>query len=278
MMSKYMLVFIAKLYYNSFMNTKLEKLQKIAKEAGAIIKSGYLAKKEITHKGVVDLVTEYDLKCEAFIIEQLKEHFSDYTLIGEESWGGGEKSEKAIYIDPIDGTTNFIHGIPHLAVSIGVYEKGIGLMGVVYNPILDEMFYAQKNGGAYLNGRALQVSSQKSLQQSLIGTGFPYAKVNKGAEYEWVMQNLGALLPNIRDIRRLGAAALDLCYLAQGKIDGFYEVDLKPWDVAAGMIILAEAGGVYSSVNGEDYTFDSKTIVATNGKIHKELLAKLSPF
>jgi len=277
-MSKYMLVFIAKLYYNSFMKTKLEKLQQIAKEAGAIIKSGYLAKKEITHKGVVDLVTEYDLKCEAFIIEQLKEHFSDYTLIGEESWGGGEKSEKAIYIDPIDGTTNFIHGIPHLAVSIGVYEKGIGLMGVVYNPILDEMFYAQKNGGAYLNGRALQVSSQKSLQQSLIGTGFPYAKVNKGAEYEWVMQNLGALLPNIRDIRRLGAAALDLCYLAQGKIDGFYEVDLKPWDVAAGMIILAEAGGVYSSVNGEDYTFDSKTIVATNGKIHKELLAKLSPF
>jgi myo-inositol-1(or 4)-monophosphatase len=92
------------------------------------------------------------------------------------------------------------------------------------------------------------------------------------------MQNLGALLPNIRDIRRLGAAALDLCYLAQGKIDGFYEVDLKPWDVAAGMIILTEAGGVYSSVNGEDYTFDSKTIVATNGKIHKELLAKLSPF
>jgi myo-inositol-1(or 4)-monophosphatase len=278
MMSKYMLVFIAKLYYNSFMKTKLEKLQKIAKEAGAIIKSGYLAKKEITHKGVVDLVTEYDLKCEAFIIEQLKEHFSDYTLIGEESWGGGEKSEKAIYIDPIDGTTNFIHGIPHLAVSIGVYEKGIGLMGVVYNPILDEMFYAQKNGGAYLNGRALQVSSQKSLQQSLIGTGFPYAKVNKGAEYEWVMQNLGALLPNIRDIRRLGAAALDLCYLAQGKIDGFYEIDLKPWDVAAGMIILAEAGGIYSNVDGEDYTFDSKTIVATNGKIHKELLAKLSPF
>jgi myo-inositol-1(or 4)-monophosphatase len=273
-----MLVFIAKLYYNSFMNTKLEKLQKIAKEAGAIIKSGYLAKKEITHKGVVDLVTEYDLKCEAFIIEQLKEHFSDYTLIGEESWGGGEKSEKAIYIDPIDGTTNFIHGIPHLAVSIGIYEKGIGLMGVVYNPILDEMFYAQKNGGAYLNGKALQVSSQKSLQQSLIGTGFPYAKVNRGAEYEWVMQNLGTLLPNIRDIRRLGAAALDLCYLAQGKIDGFYEVDLKPWDVAAGMIILAEAGGVYSNVDGKDYTFDSKTIVATNGKIHKELLAKLSPF
>ncbi|MEJ2497413.1 MAG: inositol monophosphatase family protein [Sulfurovaceae bacterium] len=278
MMSKYMLVFIAKLYYNSFMNTKLEKLQKIAKEAGAIIKSGYLAKKEITHKGVVDLVTEYDLKCEAFIIEELKEHFSDYTLIGEESWSGGEKSEKAIYIDPIDGTTNFIHGIPHLAVSIGVYEKGIGLMGVVYNPILNEMFYAQKNGGAYLNGELLQVSSQKSLQQSLIGTGFPYAKVNRGAEYEWVMQNLGTLLPNIRDIRRLGAAALDLCYLAQGKIDGFYEVDLKPWDVAAGMIILAEAGGVYSNVNGEDYTFDSKTIVATNGKIHKELLAKLSPF
>ncbi|MBN2768325.1 MAG: inositol monophosphatase [Campylobacterales bacterium] len=258
------------------MKTKLEKLKQIAKEAGAIIKSGYLAKKEITHKGVVDLVTEFDLKCEAFIIEELKEHFSDYTLIGEESWSGGEKSEKAIYIDPIDGTTNFIHGIPHLGISIGVYENGLGLFGIVYNPILDEMFYAQKDGGAYLNGELLQVSSQNSLQQSLIATGFPYAKVNKGIEYEWVMHNLGTLLPDIRDIRRLGAAALDLCYLAQGKVDGFYEIDLKPWDVAAGMIILSEAGGVYSNANGEDYTFDSKTIVASNKRIHKELLAKLS--
>ncbi len=260
------------------MKTKLEELQRIAKEAGAIIKSGYLAKKEIRHKGVVDLVTEHDLKCETFVINELQKHFSDHTLIGEESWGGGEKSKKAIYIDPIDGTTNFIHGIPHLGISIGVYENGLGLMGVVYNPILDEMFYAQKDGGAYLNGEILQVSSQKSLQQSLIATGFPYAKVNQGIEYEWVMHNLGALLPNIRDIRRLGAAALDLCYLAQGRVDGFYEIDLKPWDVAAGMIILSEAGGIYSNANGEDYTFDSKTIVATNAKIHEELLGKLSPF
>ena len=260
------------------MDTKLETLKNIAKEAGKIVKDGFESKKKITHKGIVDLVTEFDVKCETFIMKELQKHFNDYTLIGEESWNGNSKNEKVIYIDPIDGTTNFIHGIPHLAISIGVYEKNVGFMGVVYNPILDEMFYAKKDHGAYLNGKKIKVSAQNKLQQSLIATGFPYVKVNKGAEYEWVMQNLGTLLPNIRDIRRLGAAALDLCYLAQGKVDGFYEIDLKPWDVAAGMLILKEAEGIYSDASGKDYIFGTKTIVASNKKIHKELLEKLSPF
>jgi len=256
------------------MHTKLEALKQIALQAGEIVKEGYSAQKEIQHKGVVDLVTQYDVKTEAFIIEQLQIHFSDYTLIGEESCDGslGYNHKKAIYIDPIDGTTNFIHGIPHLGISLGVWEDGEPILAVVYNPILDELFYAAKHEGAYLNGSKLEVSKQDSLQQSLIGTGFPYAKVNKGLEHDWVLKTLTNLLSNIRDIRRLGAADIDLCYLAQGKIDAFYEIDLQPWDVSAGILIVLEAGGKVTNANGEAFRLESKSIVVSNGKVHDALL------
>ncbi len=250
-------------------------IKDIAYRAGEIVKEGYYAKKEITHKGVVDLVTQYDVATEQFIIAQLEKEFSEYTLVGEESHHGSYHYDKAIYIDPIDGTTNFIHGFPHLAISIGVWENGIPIMAVVYNPILDEMFWALKGKGSYLNDNPLSVSTQDSLQQSLIGTGFPYAKVNQGIEYHWVIACLTNLLPHIRDIRRLGAAALDLCYLAQGKIDAFYEIDLKPWDVAGGILILLEAGGKVSNVTGCEFNFDDKSIVGSNGRVHDELLSKL---
>jgi myo-inositol-1(or 4)-monophosphatase len=133
------------------------------------------------------------------------------------------------------------------------------------------MFWAQKGKGAYCNEVKLSVSSQGTLQQALIGTGFPYAKVNKGIEYEWVLKCMTNLLPNIQDIRRYGAAALDLCYLAQGKLDAFYEIDLKPWDVAAGILILQEAGGMVSDSSGKSYYLGSKSIVASNGAVHDEL-------
>jgi len=255
---------------------KIERLKSIAIEAGKIIKEGYYASKELHFKGTVDIVTQYDVSVEKFVIEQLEKHFSEYTLIGEESHQGGYDYPKAIYIDPIDGTTNFVHGIPHLALSIGVWEEGKPVMAVVYNPILEELFWAVHGEGAYLNDSKLCVSSQDTLQQSLLATGFPYAKVNRGVEYHWVIDSMANLLPNIRDIRRLGAAALDLCYLAQGKIDGFYEIDLKPWDVAGGILILLEAGGEVVSLSGE-YSIGDKVIVATNGKITQELLHFLEP-
>lgn len=254
---------------------KLETLKTIALQAGKIVKEGYHANKQITHKGVVDLVTQYDVQTENFILNALKKEFADYKLIGEESYHGDYHHAKAIYIDPIDGTTNFIHGIPFLAISIGVWEDGEPSMAVVYNPILEEMFWAAKGEGAYCNESRLSVSLQTRLQQSLIATGFPYAKVNKGIEYKWVIQSMTSLLPNIRDIRRLGAAAIDLCYLAEGKTDGFYEIDLKPWDVAAGILILLESGGKVSNTSGGDFDFDDKGIVASNGKIHSQLLSHL---
>jgi len=254
---------------------KIDTLKNIAQEAGEIVIEGYYASKEIVHKGVVDLVTQYDVATEEYIISRLKDEFEGYTLVGEESHEGSYHHDKAIYIDPIDGTTNFIHGFPHLAISIGVWEDGIPIMAVVYNPILDEMFWAVRGEGAYLGDTPLAVSPQDDLQQSLIGTGFPYAKVDRGVEYHWVMQSLGSLLPYIRDIRRLGAAALDLCYLAQGRIDAFYEIDLKPWDVAGGILILLEAGGVVTNTKGERFDFDDKGIVASNSRVHEQLMEHL---
>jgi myo-inositol-1(or 4)-monophosphatase len=257
---------------------KIEILKNIVIEAGKIVREGFHANKKITHKGLVDLVTDYDIRTEAFIMEALKKDFPDYTLIGEESHSEKDDyhAKKAIYIDPIDGTTNFIHGIPHLAISIGIWENGTPVMAIVYNPILDELFWAQRGKGAYCNGVKLSVSHQGDLQQSLIATGFPYAKVNQGIEYKWVIQSLTNLLPHIRDIRRLGAAALDLCYLAEGKTDAFYEIDLKPWDVAAGILILLEAGGKVTNSSGGVFDFDDKGVVASNGKIHAQLLGYLS--
>lgn len=253
----------------------IERLKNIVIEAGKIVIEGYHASKQIEHKGVVDLVTQYDVQTEQFIMKALEEEFSDYKLIGEESHHGTYHYQKAIYIDPIDGTTNFIHGIPHLAISIGVWEYGEPKLAVVYNPILDELFWAVSREGAYRNEKRLRVSTQKELQQSLIATGFPYAKVNKGMEYHWVIDTMTSLLPNIRDIRRLGAAALDLCYLAEGKTDGFYEIDLKPWDIAAGILVLLEAGGKVTNISGKKYDFDDKGVIATNGKIHTQLISHL---
>jgi len=255
---------------------KINILKIIAQEAGEIVKEGYYAHKNITHKGVVDLVTDYDIRTEKFIINALKKEFSEYTIIGEESYlQQGYTHPKAIYIDPIDGTTNFVHGLPHLAISIGLWEEGIPLMAVVYNPILEEMYYALKGEGAYYNDMPLCVSNQTALQQSLIATGFPYAKVDQGKEYHWVINSLRSLLPHIRDIRRLGAAALDLCYLAHGKTDAFYEIDLKPWDVAGGILIVLEAQGSISNLLGEPFCFEDKGIVASNGAIHTQLLNHL---
>jgi len=251
---------------------KIEILKNIAREAGVMVKEGYHAKKEVRHKGVVDLVTQYDVQTENFLLHSLQKSFPDSTLIAEESHHGTFYHDKAIYIDPIDGTTNFIHGIPHLAVSIGIWEEGQPRMAVVYNPVLDELFWAVKGKGAYCNGRRLTVSEESSLQQSLIATGFPYAKAQRGLEYRWVIDTMTALLPNVLDIRRLGAAALDLCYLAEGRTDGFYEIDLKPWDVAAGILVLLEAGGTVTNTEGKPYTFDDKGVVASNGCIHESLL------
>ena len=256
---------------------RFNRLKEIVKEAGIIVKEGYHQKIEADKKSATELVTKYDKAVEEFLIKELAPLYSDYTIVGEESFAGGALPDNAIFIDPIDGTTNFVHKIPHLAISIGIWQGGEPIAATVYNPILEEFFWALKDNGAYCNDERIFVTKEESLQNSIIATGFPYVKHLMGKEYYWVVDSFKNLLPKIRDFRRLGAAAIDLCYLAQGKFNGFYEINLKPWDVAAGILIVQEAGGKISSLNG-NYSLEKQIIVASNGTIHQKILENLAQF
>jgi len=256
---------------------KYDRLIAIAQQAGTLFLEGYHAHKEVTFKSDVDLVTQYDVAVEKLLKKLLGEAFPEHTLIGEESSDDRTFPEKAIYIDPIDGTTNFVHGIPFCAISIGIWEAQRPVAGCVYNPVLEELFYAEKGKGATLNGEPMRIDdTAETLPHSLIATGFPYTKVDQGEDYEWVLRTMRSLLPHTRDIRRLGSAAIDLCYVAKGTFAGFYEINLKPWDVAAGILMIEEAGGKVSREDGSPYTLDHRVIVASNGIIHDMLVEKLS--
>ena len=248
-----------------------DEIKEIIYKAGEIFKEGYFSsQKEIDLKGKKDLVTEYDIKVEKFLKENLSKY--DYNFVAEESFIS-TKIENTFIIDPIDGTTNFAHQVPHCAISVAVYEKSHPKYGFVYNPVLEEFFYAKKGEGAYLNGEKIEVSKNDNFQRALIATGFPYSSAENEDDLNWVINKLHKILPRCQDIRRLGSAALDLCYVACGKYEGFYEINLKPWDVAAGMLIVEEAGGVTSNVEGSEYKFfEDKCIIASNGFIHEKLV------
>ena len=249
---------------------KLYEFIEIIKKAGEIFKEGFEKKVEIKSKGLKDLVTEYDVKVEKFLIKEFSK-FCEYSIIAEETLQ--EKFQNSIIIDPIDGTTNFAHHIPHCAISVGIYEYKNPKYAIVYNPILNELFYAKKGEGAYKNGKKITVSNQNDFQRSLIATGFPYSSAENEDDLKWVINKLSHVLPRCQDIRRLGSAALDLCYVAEGKYEGFYEINLKPWDVSAGILIVEEAGGIVSNEYGNEYNFfEDICIVATNGIIHNELV------
>lgn len=249
-----------------------EKLINIVMECRELFLQGYHAEKNVQYKGTVDLVTEYDVAIEKRLSKSLQEAFPDFEMVGEESTKEITYPKKVIYIDPIDGTTNFIHGLPFCAISVGVWEDGKPIAGVVYNPVLDECFSAERGRGAFLNAKQIFVSKQRDFQQSLIATGFPYTKVTKGADYEWVLRTMANILPATRDIRRTGAASIDLCYVACGKFEAYYECNLKPWDVAAGVLIVEEALGKISNEEGNDYSLDEHIILSSNGFVHSALL------
>jgi myo-inositol-1(or 4)-monophosphatase len=251
------------------------KLIEIVLECRSLFLQGYESEKNINFKGTVDLVTEYDVMIEKRLTQDLQKAFEGFSVVGEENTTEILHPNKAIYIDPIDGTTNFVHRLPFCAISVGIWEDGKPVAGVVYNPVLDECFSAQRGKGAYLNGQRIAVSKQNDFQQSLLATGFPYTKVQKGKDYEWVIHTLSNLLPITRDIRRGGAASIDLCYVACGKFEAYYECNLKPWDVAAGLLIVQEAGGKISNENGEEYTLDDHIIVSSNTFIHETLIKNL---
>jgi len=242
--------------------------------AGQLIKQGYDQPHEITLKGVINLVTEVDLAAEAAIIASLGADTPGFPIMAEESAAThGQGNAKQFWVvDPLDGTTNFAHGFPYFAVSIALLADGKPLVAVIYAPMLDELFCATKGGGAWLNGRPIRVTGTGQLIAALIGTGFPY---ELDQTLPGVLRQLAAVLAKVRDIRRAGAAALDLAYVACGRLDGFYEINLQPWDTAAGWLLVEEAGGRVTDGSGGDYSPFVRSIVASNRTLHPSLLQLL---
>ena len=243
-----------------------------AKEAGAILRDEYSRPVKISYKGDVDLVTEADQRSEAAIVTHLRREFPTHAIVGEE--GGGHENGSAFrwYVDPLDGTTNFAHSFPWFAVSIGLAEGPQGneelLAGVVLNPANGEMFTAARGEGAFLDGKPIHVSQAERIAVSLLGTGFPTHKrqQNPNIHYYWQFTLAS------HGVRRMGAAALDLCSVACGRLDGFWEFGLKPWDTAAGALIVREAGGVVTDWAGTKFHPHLPHCVASNGRIHPEML------
>lgn len=253
------------------------KLKEIIKEAGEILKEGYFSEKDVNFKAKKDLVTKYDVGIENFLKEKFSKQFPEFNIIAEESDNSNIEFNNSIIIDPIDGTTNFVNKVPHTAISVGVYKNKKPYIGIVYNPILDELYEAKIGEGAFLNGEKIQVSKEDDFQKSLIATGFPYTSGTCKEDLEDVVERIKKVLPKCQDLRRLGSAALDLCYVAKGVYEGYYEMNLKAWDSSAGLIVLLEAGGKITNIDGDTYDmFKSKYIVASNNIIHDDLIRNIS--
>jgi len=252
----------------------LNEIIEIAKKAGEIIKKAYHQKTtNIKYKGDVDLVTETDLMSEKLIIEHVRRYFPEDAIISEERDIINADAKRKWIIDPLDGTTNFSHRYPFCAVSIGVEENNLMKYGVVYNPILNELFFAELGKGAFLNYENIFVSKTDKMSNAIIGTGFPYDRWEKG---EFYIQEYLAFTKKCQGVRRAGAAAIDLCYVATGRLDGFFERKLKPWDMAAGSLIVKESGGNISQFNGKNWHFSNDTIIASNSIIHTNMIKILS--
>jgi myo-inositol-1(or 4)-monophosphatase len=228
----------------------------------------------VDQKGHNEFVTQVDHAAEQLIIEHILKHYPDHSFLAEESGARGEGDYQWI-IDPLDGTTNFIHGFPVFAVSIGLAVKGRLEHGVVYDPLRQEIFSASRGQGAQLDERRIRVSRCSGLDTALIGTGFPYGRA--GINVDDYLAMLKAVIQNTAGVRRPGAAALDLCYLAAGRLDGFWELGLKSWDMAAGSLIIREAGGRVSDFDGGDGYLESGNIIAGTPKIYGALSKLLSP-
>jgi myo-inositol-1(or 4)-monophosphatase len=255
----------------------LESTQSIAKEVGAFIRKErqHFDVEKVEHKGFNDLVSYVDKEAERMIVEKLSPILPEAGFITEE---GTNSTQGEVYnwvIDPLDGTTNFIHGIPNFSVSIALMEGDQIILGVVYEVNRHECFYAQKGGGAFCNDTRIKVSEAPDLSVALIATGFPYYNFELIDRY---LNSMKSLMQKTHGLRRLGSAAVDLCYVAAGRTEGFFEYNLNSYDVAAGAIIVSEAGGTVTDfAGGSDFVFGRK-IVASNGKIHSEFLAVLAEF
>ncbi|MBM3724924.1 MAG: inositol monophosphatase [Acidobacteria bacterium] len=247
----------------SYLDTAIE----TAREAGAVL-IHYLGRTGFELKGDFDLVTEADRASERLVVERLQARYPSHGIVAEEGGGNESASEYRWYVDPLDGTTNFAHGFPMFNVTLGLERAGELIAGVVYDPVRDEMFHAAKGEGAWLNNRRIHVSKAKRVEDSLVATGFPSRKrhlnVNVHFYYQLAMLSHG--------VRRAGAAALDLAYVACGRLEAFWEFGLNPWDMAAGALLVREAGGEVSAMTGSPLDLRGRHLLADNGTIHSEML------
>jgi len=255
------------------MQPTLTDLQAFARAAGEILRDGYQREHQIDYKGIIDLVTEVDHQSEAYLLGEIQKKFPDSHILTEESGEIEGNRDNIWYIDPLDGTVNYAHNIPIFCVSLAYASRGTVSLAAVYEPLRDEMFSAERGRGAHLNGRVLRASATTDLQHSLLVTGFPYDAWNTPRDN---FANFVRLAKMTQGVRRLGSAALDACYVAAGRFDGFWELSLKPWDIAAAGLIAEEAGAFVTDMDGQpNYISAPQSIIAAAPGIHAELMAAL---
>ncbi len=247
----------------------LDLAKRAARKAGVIQMENLDRDLNYKLKGVANLVTEVDLACEREIIGMIREEAPEHEILSEEKGGGGLTAEYLWVIDPLDGTTNYAHGYLKFCASIALVSRGKPILGVIYDPALNELFHSIRGQGAFLNGKPIRVSKVNKLTASLLVTGFSY---DRGEHLERDLRIYGKVHPYPQSIRRDGAAALDLCYVACGRLDGFWEYNLNSWDVAAGSLFVEEAGGKVTDLSGRRMPLDQKELWASNGNIHEEFL------
>lgn len=244
----------------------------LARESGYLLKERFSDTHKIRYKGDIDIVTEADKLSEDFIIDAIKRNFPDHGILSEETAAIAGAGKLRWIIDPLDGTTNYSHGYPVFCVSIALENEGAIILGVIYDPMREDMFVAVRSEGAYLNNKKINVSSVKNISRSLLATGFPYdIRESKDNNLDY----FNAMATKVQAIRRAGSAALDLAYLAAGRFDGFWELKLKPWDTAAGCLMVEEAGGKISDISGKKWHLQSPNLLASNGVIHKQMIKVL---
>lgn len=241
----------------------------IARRAGKYALDRFRTDFSVQHKGAINLVTEVDIAAEEMIVTRIREMFPEHSILAEEKNSETRGGPCTWVIDPLDGTTNYAHGFPFFSVSIGLEVSGDVVLGIVYDPVRDELFRARKNSGAFCNDEPLCVSRTESLDAGLLATGFPY-DIRTSEENN--LKNFCAFALRCQGVRRTGSAAIDLCYVAAGRIDGFWESKLNPWDCAAGYLIVSEAGGLVTDYSGGPASIYKPEAVASNGRIHRQML------
>lgn len=260
------------------MTTDMQAALDIARVGAEVVRKGFESRPEIRMKGAVDPVTAVDDAAEEAIVARIAELFPGEDVLGEESGGAGWDSDRVWIVDPLDGTVNFVHGIPHFSVSVAVWEEGAPVAGAVIDVVRGEEFAAARGEGAWLDGRRIGVTARETINECVLVTGFPYDRQERADSYARVV---GAVLAEAQGIRRLGSAALDFAWVACGRFDGYWEYGLGPWDAAAGMLLVEEAGGVVTDHTGSRYRLDSPAVVAghpdTQQRVRELVSAHLPP-